>query len=259
MTSSKEGKVSRARNAAAAARLVTLLGAVAEEGGDEKAAKVAAQAAERHAARARGKGKTPRAGKPAKSPTYLHDRPTRSRVLNAFLHALGGAELVSEEVIVPEEHALAPRLLELSRRYVAPLAAAAGSVEAALRIAEESAPIANELAARRFLRWARGRSGSPSALAAIAADYEKHRQRAGAPERDDVLGAAIMAAFAGRLVAYAERMLGPHVRAEVKKALAGLTAEGRAHARRGRVRAPGPTNPAEVGTVTPRRTGSKGA
>jgi len=68
-----------------------------------------------------------------------------------------------------------------------------------------------------------------------------------------------MAAFAGRIVVYAQRLLGPHVRAEVKKTLEGLTAEGRSRARRPRARAPGTTNPPrEVGTVTPRRTGSKG-
>jgi hypothetical protein len=257
MASGKEGKLPRDRNAAAAARLVALLGAAAEPGGDERAAKVVALAAERHASRARRKGKPARVGSASKPATYLHDRPTRSRVLNAFLHELGGASLVREEVHVPDEHTLAPRLLERARTYLGPLAAAAGWAEGALRIAEETVPITNELAARRFLRWARG-AGGPGALAAIADDYAKHRRRAGAPEADDLLGAAIMAAFAGRLVAYAERLLGPRVRTEVKKTLEGFIEGARGRARR--ARALGPTNPpAGVGTAARRRTGLEGA
>jgi hypothetical protein len=259
MASGKDGKVSRARNAAAAARLVQLLGAVVEPGDDDASAKVVAQAAKRHASRARQRGKNTRAATSEKGRTYLHDRPTRSRVLNAFLHEIGGEALVDEGVEVPDEHTLAPRLLEGARGYLAPLVAATGSAEVALRIATESVPITNELAARRFLRWAAGAAGG-GALSAIADHYDKHRRRAGAPERDDLLAAAIMAAFAGRIIVYAQRLLGPHVRAEVKRSLERLTVEGRARARRQRARAPGPTNPPrEVGTVTPRRTGSKGA
>ncbi|MDC3952785.1 hypothetical protein KEG38_02975 [Polyangium jinanense] len=150
------------------------------------------------------------------SGTYLRVAPTRSRVLNAFLHEAGVAGLLSPDVTVLDEQALAPRLVELARKYFAPMLAAAGNVEGALRIAAELPAVTSERGARLVVRRA---LSAPGPLGACARDYEEHRRKTGAPEQDDLEGQAILAAFAGRVVAQAERLLGPHVREEVQATL----------------------------------------
>jgi hypothetical protein len=94
--------------------------------------------------------------------------------------------------------------------------AAAGNVEGALRIAAELPPVTGERGARLVVRRALSSAGP---LGAVARDYEEHRRKTGAPERDDLEGQAILAAFAGRIVAQAERLLGAHVREEVQATL----------------------------------------
>jgi hypothetical protein len=151
--------------------------------------------------------------------SYLRPAPTRSRVLNAFLHEAASAAVAAPPVGVLDEQALAPKLVELARRYMEPMAAAAGNVEAALRIAAEVPEVTGERGARLVIRRA---LTDPGALGMIARDYDEHLEQAGAAAHDDLLASAMLAAFAGRIVAHAERLLGPHVRDEVTTALRGL-------------------------------------
>jgi hypothetical protein len=237
--------------AARAKRLEELLDKAQGKGKDAEDAELAALAA-RHLARTRRAPAqatvAPRKTPPQAPRSYVHDKPTRSGVLNAFLHELGGEGLVPVGVDVPEEHALPARLMEFGRKYMAPMAAAAGSVEAALRLAAETQRIENERAARLFLRQA-SRAGGAGELLAIARDYEAHRERAGKPEQDDLLGACMMAAFAGKLCALAERMLGTYVRDELRVALRTLVRDGRPRTRHPGVRerkTPGEAAPREA-------------
>jgi hypothetical protein len=167
------------------------------------------------------------------SRAYLHDTPTRSPVLNALLHELGENGLIAVNVAVYDEHTLAPALLECARRYIAPMIAM-GDAELALTFADQFPPIAGESAAGLYLRQAAHVAGE---LGAIARDYASHRAQARTAEHDDRLASCIMAAFAGRMLAYAERRLGPHVRREVRAELKRLTSQERTAARRPAVRA----------------------
>lgn len=163
---------------------------------------------------------------------YLHAGPTRSPVLNAFLSELGpeGRALVPASVHVFDEHALAPRLVELARQRVISMLLAVGRTEVAMTLAQMP-PIENERAARLFMRQAVHVGGD---LGAITRDYARHYRRSGAPEHDDQRGGCIMATFAGRLIAMGEKLLGSHVRADVRDALEKLTSQGSPPARRTR-------------------------
>ncbi|WP_441286208.1 hypothetical protein ACSRUE_27625 [Sorangium sp. KYC3313] len=230
--------------AAHAAGLAALLGATDAAAENERAG-----SAERHFERSRGVRSArpgPRA-KPAAGPLpsppggrsnaggareYAHAAPTRSPVLNAFLSELGteGDALVPANVHVFDEHTLAPRLVELARQRVVSMLLAVGRTEVALTLAQMP-QITNERAARLFMRQAVHVGGD---LGAITGDYARHYRRSGAPERDDQRAGCIMAAFAGRLSAMAEKLLGPHVRAELRVALETLTSQGSPPARRAR-------------------------
>ncbi|WP_437767225.1 hypothetical protein WMF27_20300 [Sorangium sp. So ce281] len=230
--------------AAHAAGLAALLGATDAAAENERAG-----SAERHFERSRGVRSArpgPRA-KPAAGPLpsppggrsnaggareYAHAAPTRSPVLNAFLSELGteGEALVPANVYVFDEHTLAPRLVELARQRVVSMLLAVGRTEVALTLAQMP-QITNERAARLFMRQAVHVGGD---LGAITGDYARHYRRSGAPERDDQRAGCIMAAFAGRLSAMAEKLLGPHVRAELRAALEALTSQGSPPARRAR-------------------------
>src|SRR5262245_13835619 len=104
----------------------------------EAAEKLAANAA-RHFERARhlagrppvrvGEALREKAGQEG-ARNYLHRGPTRSPVLNAFLHAYGDPGLIAGMVSIPDEHLLAPRLVELARRYWPKMLLAAGDVPA---------------------------------------------------------------------------------------------------------------------------------
>ncbi|WP_437729140.1 hypothetical protein [Sorangium sp. So ce861] len=229
--------------AARAAGLAALLGATDPAAADERAG-----IAERHferARRARAARRqapaTPDAGAPSppggapaaeSAREYLHAAPTRSPVLNAFLSELGAEReaLVPANVHVFDEHTLAPRLVEIARQRVVSMLLAVGRTDVALTLAQMPR-IANERAARLFMRQAVHVGGD---LGAITRDYARHYRRSGAPERDDQRAACIMATFAGRLSAMAEKLLGPHVRAELRAALEQLTSQGGAPARRAR-------------------------
>ncbi|WP_437718978.1 hypothetical protein WMF45_22760 [Sorangium sp. So ce448] len=228
--------------AAHAAGLAALLGATDAAAENERAG-----SAERHFERSRGVRSArpgPRA-KPAAGPLlpggrsntgsareYVCAAPTRSPVLNAFLSELGteGEALVPANVHVFDEHTLAPRLVELARQRVVSMLLAVGRTEVALTLAQMPS-ITNERAARLFMRQAVHVGGD---LGAITGDYARHYRRSGAPERDDQRAGCIMAAFAGRLSAMAEKLLGPHVRAELRAALEALTSQGSPPARRAR-------------------------
>ena len=106
---------------------------------------------------------------------------------------------------------------------------ATGDVEKAMFFATEIPSITNERAARFYLRRLVGVTGE---LGAIACDYKNHRGRLGAPEQDDRSANCIMAACAGRMVAYAARLLGAHVRDDVRVELERLTSEEHASVRR---------------------------
>ncbi|WP_437663452.1 hypothetical protein [Sorangium sp. So ce1182] len=229
--------------AARAAGLAALLDAT-----DPAAEKERAGSAERHFERARrARAARPHAAaRPGASPDpaptgapaagsareYLHAEPTRSPVLNAFLNELGdgGRALVPAGVHVFDEHALAPRLVEIARQRVTSMLLAVGRTDVALTLAQMP-PIANERAARLFMRQAVHVGGD---LEAITRDYGRHYRRSGSPDRDDQRAGCIMATFAGRLTVMAEKLLGPHVRADVRAALEKLTSQGSPPARRTR-------------------------
>ncbi|WP_437291921.1 hypothetical protein [Sorangium sp. So ce406] len=177
-------------------------------------------------------GGAPSADAPRAAREYLHAEPTRSPVLNAFLGELGaeGRALVPASVHVFDEHTLAPRLVELARQRVVSMLLAVGRTDVALTLAQMP-PIANERAARLFMRQAVHVGGD---LGAITRDYGRHYRRSGSPDHDDQRAGCIMAAFAGRLIAMAEKLLGPHVRAEVRAELERLTSQGSPPARRTR-------------------------
>ena len=222
----------RSTSALAAARLSALL--APETPG--AAAALAASAA-RHVARARQvRSRAPAALEPARelTPTppaarvrearqYAHKGPTRSLVLNAFVHALGQPSLVLPSTPVLNEHTLAPRLLECTRHLWAHVMRDAGDAAAALRLVTEVPPITNDGAARFHLRRA---VSLDNELGEIARDYEEHRSHLGDPESDDRQAGCIMATFAGRLAAHVERRLGPHILEDVGASLRRLLAEG---------------------------------
>jgi len=135
---------------------------------------------------------------------YLHDRPTRSRVLNAFLHELG--ETYSARARVVDERALAFELFGVARPYLVRMLVR-DNVQAALRFATELDGASNEGMARLALpQVAKARAGE---LTVIARDHEQRRAVAPA---GDLLSSCIVATFAARIVLYAERLQGPHAR-----------------------------------------------
>jgi len=242
----------RPSTAEQAARLTELL-----TRGDSAGAETLAAEAARHYERAR----RPRqrllatgAGAPpdrARLEAYLRDAPTGSPVLNAFLHQFGAGDLVPATVAVPDEHRLAPRMVECARRHLAGMLIAGGDAETGLFFASEIPPITSEHAARMYVRQAA--ACAESELGAIARDYEEHRGRRNALERDDRLGSAIMAAFAGRLLAYATRLIGSQVREDVRTALSRLTSVNRVPVRHRSV--PPQAAPESAGAVSkPKRT-----
>jgi hypothetical protein len=221
----------RSTSALAAARLSALLAPA-----NADAAEALAASAARHVARARqARGRAPAVVDAAQEVTptppavgvrearrYAHRGPTRSLVLNAFLHALGQPSLVLPSVPVLNEHTLAPRLLECTRHLWAHVMRDAGDSAAALRLVTEVPPITNDRAARFHLRRA---VSLDNELGEIARDYEEHRSRLGDPESDDRQAGCIMATFAGRLAAHVEQRLGPHVLEDVGASLRRLLAE----------------------------------
>ncbi len=215
-----------------AAQLSALL-----SGEDPVAAAALAASAAKHVARARHARQTaPHALKalfeqsPLPSPvssngarSYAHEGPTRSLVLNAFLHEVGQPGLVPASCSVFNEQTLAPRLLECTRRYWSQVMVSAGDVDAALRLEAELPPIVNERAARFHLRRA---LHVRDALGDIARDYEEHRSQMPESAGDDRRAGCILAAFAGRLVLLVEQRLGPYILDDVRWVLGRLLAEG---------------------------------
>jgi hypothetical protein len=215
-----------------AAQLSALL-----SGADPAAAAAVAASAARHVARARhARATAPHAihahfeQSPAPPPVtssgarvYTHEGPTRSLVLNAFLHELGQPALVPANSTVFNEHTLAPRLLECTRRYWSHVMVSAGDVDAALRLEAEIPPIGNERAARFHLRRALQLRDE---LGDIARDYEEHRSQLPEASGDDRQAGCMMAAFAGRLVVLVEQRLGPYIFEDVRWALGRLLSEG---------------------------------
>jgi len=150
---------------------------------------------------------------------YEHEGPTRSLVLNAFVHGFGGTGLVSVDVTVLYEETLAPKLVEIARRYMVHLLMIMGRMDTAMALAAKLPPVTNDAAARVHMRQAAQIEG---AIGAIARDYLAYHEQRGKPERDDRYAHCVMATFAGKLLAYAEGQLGEHVRQEVRAALDGL-------------------------------------
>lgn len=165
--------------------------------------------------------------------TYHHAGPSRSLVLNAFLHELGALDLVPPGAALLNEHALAPGLVEFGRKYFFRALGAAGGVEKALALSAQTPAITNDRGAQLYLRQAVSTDGE---LGAIARDYEECAQR-GAPA-DARLASCIMATFAGRLVANAETILGLHLREELRGELGRMISKGGGPLRRHPVRAP---------------------
>jgi hypothetical protein len=199
------------------------------EADDPAAAEAREALARRHAERARRPRKRAKPATAAQPRSYTHEEPTRSPVLNAFLHELGAQGIVSVDVTVLREHQLAPRLVEIARGFLGRQLLLAGKPEAALAVAARLKPVVNEAGARLLLRQA---AHDQSRLGEIARDYDEYHAGQGRPEQDDRLASCMMAAFAGRWIAAAEATLGEHVRAEVRRALAEILDEGDAGARR---------------------------
>ncbi|MFT3773832.1 MAG: hypothetical protein QM820_51335 [Minicystis sp.] len=167
------------------------------------------------------------------SPTYVHQGPTRSAVLNAFIHSFHGFGLVAESVAVPDEHLLGARLVEIARRYWSLSLRLGGEEELGREISRQTVPIENERAARFLMARA---LDVPGELGVIARDYQEHRVRAGSPEQDDWAAQCMMATFAGRLLQYAASKIGSHVRDDVGRELQRLTTKAAPPARQGAVR-----------------------
>jgi hypothetical protein len=221
-----ERAAASAKGAAASAERAAASAKVAAASAKVAAASLEVAAASLEVAAASAKGAAAVSG----ARGYLHRGPTRSLVLNAFLHALGGRPVVPANVDIFNEHTLAPRLLELARPRLVAMLLSVGKTEAGLALAAETRPILNERAGRLFLRKAVDAGGD---LGAIARDYEEHCRRPGASEADRRAG-CIMAAFAGQLLSLAEKSLGPHVRDELRTEIALWTSQGNAPARRRR-------------------------
>lgn len=211
-------------NAARAARLIRLL-----EAEDPAAAEARQALARRHEQRARKPRKRAKPVAAAEPRSYKHAEPTRSPVLNAFLHELGAQGIVAVDVTVLREHELAPKLVDIARGFLGRQLLLAGKPEEALAFEARLKPVVNEAGARVLLRQA---AHDQSRLGEIARDYDEYHARRGRPEQDDRLASCMMAAFAGRWVAAAEATLGEHVRVEVRRALAEFLDEGDSGARR---------------------------
>jgi hypothetical protein len=172
------------------------------------------------------------------------------------MHEFGDLSLVPASIAVPDDHLLAPRLVELARDYWPRMLTAAGENELALEIAKmaQDNPDLNERAAGFLMR--RAISGNAGALGAIARDYEQYRAR-NKLARDDHHAQCIMSTFAGQMLACAARTLGPHIRDDVRAGLFKLTSEERSHARQRAVRqfqAPSQqADPHTVGSAAPGR------
>lgn len=215
-----------------AAQLSALL-----SGEDPAAAAAVAASAARHVARARHARKAaphalqslfeqsplPPPASSSGARCYTHEGPTRSLVLNAFLHQIGQPGIVPASSSVFNEQTLAPRLLECTRRYWSQVMVSAGDVDAALRLEGELPPIANERAARFHLRRALHLRDE---LGDIARDYEEHRSQLPESVGDDRQAGCILAAFAGRVVVLVEQRLGHYILDDVRWALGRLLAEG---------------------------------
>lgn len=197
--------------------LDVLLGAAYPEANERRA-----QLAARHRRKARsvgpqrllkdviGESAAKREGK-AGPRTYLHSRPTRSAVLNAFLVEMG--ETFSARARVPSERAFAFELFGIARPYLLRMLLR-DNVEAALRLASELQAATNEGMARLALPQA-ARAGAGE-LMAIARDHEARRAVVAA---DDLLLSCMVATFAARIVVYAERLQGPQVREDALAAI----------------------------------------
>ncbi|AKT35982.1 hypothetical protein [Chondromyces crocatus] len=172
-----------------------------------------------------------RAVRTADAKPHEHEGPTRSLVLNAFVHQLGSERLISIDAVVLHEEDLAPKLFELSRRYMARLLMLIGHADTALAVAPMLRPVVNAEGARLHIRQA---AKEPGALGAIARDYVAYRERHGNPAKDDRHASCVMAAFAGKLLTYAEARLGEHVRDEVRESLEALLESERVAAARKR-------------------------
>jgi hypothetical protein len=171
---------------------------------------------------------------------YVHQTPTRSAVLNAFLHAFHAGGLVEPDVTVADEHLLAPRLVAFARRYWPFLARTRGDGDLAQRIEEifrgadalrERGP--SDGTTRLLMRRA---AEVPGELGSIARDYLEHHDRAGQPETDDWVAHCIAATFAGTQLRLIEQTLSSYVRDDVRRELRRATSASAPPARRGVVR-----------------------
>lgn len=170
-----------------------------------------------------------RAPKEPTERTYRHEGPTRSLVLNAFVHAFEAFGFVGENATVFDEHLLAVRLLDFSRPYWARILFARREAASALAVMTEVPPITNELGARFYLkRWAQVRGE----LGGIARAYFALRRQKGDPESDDLRMHCVMATFAARVLRCAEEAVGPYVREDVRAELRRLAVESSAAGRR---------------------------
>ncbi len=155
----------------------------------------------------------------AEERVYRHEGPTRSPVLNAFVNAFGGSGLAPADVTVLYEQALAPKLVEVARRYMPHALMLIGAMDTALALSAKLPPVTNDAAARVYLRQAARTQGEIGAIARDYLAYHEHRKK---PEQDDRYAHCMMAAFAGKLLAHAEAQLGEHVRKEVRAMLGEL-------------------------------------
>ena len=187
--------------------------------GGSEAPEIAAAAAQHQAStRApRGRRAAPAAEAARSAPPrqYLHRAPTRSPVLNAFLHEIGSLGLVRADVGVTEEHLLAPRLLEQARRLWLQAMLLMGKTEELRQVRRYTAIVENDAAADFLLQRA---TRAPGKLGAIARDHESLSE-----EADPLLRHCVRAAFAGCLAALAVERTGVHALEDLKAELGRLT------------------------------------
>lgn len=202
--------------------------------GDPDAEAELAAAASEHAKTRSPRRRRPEArkeGRPSlRARDYVQRTPTRSAVLNAFLHEIGDLGLVRAEVGVIDEHLLAARLVEHARRLWMQALALKGHEDQARQVKRYTAPVENDTAAAFLIKRAVASHGR---LGEIARDHEAEAE-ADPPRRH-----CVTAAFAGCLAKLAVERLGVHALEDLRTDLRKLTTAPAPGARRRAVRTEG--------------------
>lgn len=153
------------------------------------------------------------------SERYAPDGPTGARVFDAFLNELPGAgveRLREADIARFPDARLAMLLFDAARRYLPRMASAAGDPAAAMELLPLVDPSPEARDPHLYTRAAAKAGGD---IGDIARDFEAQRALLAEGRGDRALARCILAALAGRLVARASELLGPHVFEDVARAL----------------------------------------